>query len=117
MGLFDNLKKQPNISWENAYIGNPNFYNGKHGKPFGAFALTEGTVTSLPKDPKALYKLDNTEIDEWKLVLVSTTNNGILGDLDYYVAINKISKFVTDEKCNNILIKDLSLEELTEILQ
>ena len=83
MGLFDKFKKQPNVSWEDAYIGKPNFYNGKDGKPFGAFALTEETVTSLPKNPKALYKINNEDVDEWKLVIVSTTKNGILGDFIY----------------------------------
>ena len=49
MGLFDKFKKKENNDWENVYVGNPNFYNGKDGKPFGAFALTEGTLTSFPK--------------------------------------------------------------------
>ena len=29
MGLFDKSKKKENNDWENAYVGNPNFYNGK----------------------------------------------------------------------------------------
>lgn len=116
MGLFDKFKKQPNSSWESAYVGKANFYNGKYGKPFGAFALTEGTLTSLPKNPKALYKINNEDVDEWKLVIVSTTKNGILGDFNYYDSINKLAKFVIDETDSDILIKSLSLEELTEIL-
>lgn len=117
MGLFDKFKKKENIDWGNAYVGNPNFYNGKDGKSFGAFALTEDTLTSFPKNPKPLYKVDNTEVDEWKLIFVSTTNNGVLGDMDYYEAINKLMKFVVDENDNNILIKGLSLEELNEVLK
>ena len=96
MGLFDKFKKKENNNWENAYIGKPNFYNGKDSKPFGAFALTEGTLTSFPKNPRLLYKVNNTEVDEWKLMLVSTTNNGVLGDIDYYEAINRLMKFVID---------------------
>ena len=117
MGLFDKFMKKETADWKNAYIGNPNFYKGKDGKPFGAFALTENTLTSLPKNPKALYKIDDTEVDEWKLMLVSTTNNGVLGDIDYYKAINKLMKFVIDEKNNNILIRGLSLKELNEVLK
>lgn len=117
MGLFDKFKKKENKDWENAYVGNPNFYNDKDGKPFGAFALTEGTLTSFPKNPKLLYKVDNIEVDEWKLMLVSTTNNVILGDIDYYDAIKKLMKYVIDENDNNILIKELSLEELNEVLK
>lgn len=117
MGLFDILKKKENNDWNNAYVGKPNFYNGTDGKPFGAFALTEDTLTSFPKNPRLLYKVDNTEVDKWKLMLVSTTNNGVLGDLNYYDAINKLMKFVIDEKDNNILIKGLTLEELYEVLK
>lgn len=117
MGLFNKFMKKENGDWKNAYIGNPNFYKGKDGKPFGAFALTENTLTSLPKNPKALYKIDNTEVDEWKLMLVSTTNNGVLGDIDYYKAVNKLMKYVIDEKDNNILIRGLSLKELNEVLK
>jgi hypothetical protein len=50
-------------------------------------------------------------------MLVSTTNNGILGDIDYYDAIKKLMKYVIDENDNNILIKKLSLEELNEVLK
>ena len=116
MGIFNKFMKK-NDDLKNAYIGNPNFYKGKNGKPFGAFALTENTLTSLPKNPKALYKINNTKVDEWKLMLVSTTNNGVLGDIDYYKAINKLMKFVIDEKDNNILIRGLSLKELNEVLK
>jgi hypothetical protein len=117
MGLFDKFKKKENNDWKSAYVGKPNFYNGKEGKPFGAFALTEGTLTSFPKNPKLLYKVDNTEVDEWKIMAISTTNNGVLGDIDYYDAIKKLMKYVIDENDNNILIKKLSLEELNEMLK
>ncbi len=103
MGLFDKFKKKENNDWENAYVGNPNFYNGKDGKPFGAFALTEDTLTSFPKNPRLLYKVDNTEVDEWKLVLVSTTNNGVLGDIDYYEAIKYINKMSKNELIEELI--------------
>lgn len=117
MGLFDKFKKKENNDWKSAYVGKPNFYDGKDGKPFGAFALTEGTLTSFPKNPRLFYKVDNTKVDEWKLMLVSTANNGILGDIDYYEAIKKLMKYVIDENDNNILIKKLSLVELNEVLK
>lgn len=43
-------------------------------------------------------------------MFVSTTNLGVLGDIDYYEAINKLMKFVIDEEDDNILIRRLSLE-------
>ena len=117
MGLFDKFKKKETNDWESAYVGKPNFYYGKDGKPFGVFVLTEGTLTSFSKNPRLFYKVDNTEVDEWKLMLISTTNNVILGDINYYDAIKKLMKYVIDENDNIILIKKLSLEELNEVLK
>lgn len=116
MMLFDKFTKKNN-NWKNAYIGTPSFYKDKHGKLFGVFVLTESTLTSFPKNPRLLYKVDNAEVDKWKLMLVSTAGNRVLGDTDYYEAINKLKKFIIDEKDNNILIKSLSLNELNEILK
>lgn len=117
MGLFDKLKKKEKVDWSSAYVGKPNFYGKPDGSPFGAFALTEDTLTSFPKNPKALYKVDSAEVEEWKMVLVSITKDGILGDIDYYEGIKRLSKFIIDETENNILIKNLSLEEISSILK
>ena len=94
MRLFNKFKKKENDDWENAYIGNSNFYKEKDGKSIVTFALTENILTSLSKNSKVLYKIDDMEVDEWKLMLVSTTNNGVLGDIDCYKEINKLMKFV-----------------------
>lgn len=119
MGLFDRFRKEEvvHVPSEDVYVGEPHFYEKKDGTPFGAFSLTEGTLTALPKDPKSLYAVDNQEITEWKLLLVSITNNGVLGDVEYYAAIDRLKKFATGENDKNILIKGLSLEELNEILK
>jgi len=116
MGLFAKLKNKEKSDFKNAYVGKPNFYNGKAGKPFGVFTLTEDTLTLLPKNPKVLYKVDNMEIDDWKLMLVSKTD-GVLKDIDYYVAIDKLKKYVIKENTENILIRGLSLKELKNILK
>ena len=58
MGLFDKFKKK-NDDWKNAYMGKPNFYKGKAGKSFGAFTLTENTLTFLSKNPNEHIKVLN----------------------------------------------------------
>ena len=116
MGFFDKFKKKEIYNFDLAYEGKPEFYVGKDGKPFGVFALTENTLTTLPKDPKAIYKIDNINVDTWKLMLVSTSENGILGDLAYYEAIHKLKKFVVDERNGSLLIKSISLDDLKKIL-
>lgn len=117
MGIFDKCKKKESDTWKNAYQSKPKFYQGRNGKPFGAFALTEGTLTSLPTNPKAIYQLEHAEVQEWKLVLVSTTNQGALGDIDYDTALQKLMPFAIGEKDDSILVKALSLEEISSILQ
>ena len=113
MGLFDKLKgKKETADWSNAYIATPNFYGKPNGTPFGAIALTEGTKTVLPKAPQEKYLVDGKVVYEWKLVLVSTTKDTIIGDADYFMALKNIEKYALDSKEDSILVKGLSLSEL-----
>ena len=82
MGLFDKLKgKKETVDWSNAYTATPKFYGKPDGTLFGAIALTEGTETVLPKTPQNEYRVDSKVVSEWKLVLVSTTKDTIIGVL------------------------------------
>ena len=113
MGLFNKLKgKKDNIDWSDAYIATPSFYEKSDGCPFGAFPLTEGVKTVLPLNPQLRYKIDEKTVQDWRLVLVSTTKNMIIADVDYFVALNKLNKYSLDNDNDTILLKGLSLEEL-----
>lgn len=115
MGLFDKFKKTDASDWDNAYKANPQFYAKEDGSPFCAFALTEGTDTILPKAPR--YVIEGKELSDYKLVLVSTTKDSILGECDYFEALEKLEAFELDSNENNILVQGLSLSELDEILE
>ena len=115
MGLFDKFKKKEDSGWDNAYKANPQFYAKDDGKPFGAFALTEATETILPKAPN--YAVEGNTITEYKLMLVSTTKNSVIGDLDYFVALSKLDNYKLDENDESILLRELSLEELEGLLK
>lgn len=115
MGLFDKFKKKENSSWDNAYKANPQFYTKDDGKPFGAFALTEGTETILQKSPN--YAIDGNTITDYRLMLVSTTKDSIIGDIDYSTALSKLDSYKLDENDDSILIKGLSLEELEGLIK
>lgn len=116
MGLFDVFKKKEAASdWDKAYKANPSFYSKPDGSPFCAFALTEGTDTVLPKAPA--FAVQGKDVKEYKLMLVSTTKDGILGDCDYFEAIKKLEVYKVAEDNDRLLIKGLSLEELEEILK
>lgn len=116
MGLFDKLKgKKETADWSGAYIAAPKFYGKPDGTPFGAIALTEGTETVLPKLPQNEYRVDGKAVAEWRLVLVSTTKDTIIGDADYFTALKSIEKYVLDSNKDSILVKGLSLNELESL--
>ncbi len=116
MGLFDKLKgKKDVVGWGDAYNAAPKFYGKPDGSPFGAIALTEGTKTALPKNPQLEYKVDGKPVAEWRLVLVSTSKDTIIGNVDYFDALNKIEQYSLDANKNAILVKELSLTELESL--
>lgn len=115
MGLFDKLKGKKAVDWSNAYIAIPKFYGKSDGTHFGAIALTEGTETVLPKTPQNEYRVDGKIVSEWKLVLVSTTKDTIVGDADYFTALQNVEKYALDSKKDCVLVKGLSLSELKSL--
>ena len=116
MGLFDKLKgKKESVDWSDAYNATPKFYGKPDGSPFGAIALTEGTKTVLPKNPQLEYKVDGKSVAEWRLVLVSTSKDTIIGDADYFVALKKVEQYSLDTNKNAILVKELSSAELESL--
>lgn len=117
MGLLDRLKgKKENINWNDAYTSTPKFYKSPtEESAFGAISLTEGTKTILPKNPQNQYKVDNQKISDWRIVLISTTKNSIIGDADYFSTLTKLDKYIIDTKKDTILIRPLSFNELDSL--
>lgn len=115
MGLFNKLnRKKEEKNMDNAFVVTPHFYANADKRVFGAIALTEGNCTILPLNPKEEYKVDGKKVDEWKMVLVSTTLDKIIGEVDYYSAIKKI-KADACKKGKSIIVDGLSLEKMMEL--
>ena len=113
MGLFSRFRKEKAaIDWDDAYTATPRVYGKPDGAAFGAIALTEGTKTILPKAPQKRYAVDGEPIAEWRMVLVSTTKEDIVGDCDYFGALERLKQYVLDEREDSILVTGLSLDEL-----
>ncbi|MBQ9327030.1 MAG: DUF4299 family protein [Solobacterium sp.] len=114
MGLFDKFKKKESSPWDRAYKANPQFYAKDNGTPFGAFALREGTDTILPKVLN--YAVDGKAISDYRLMLVSTTKDNVLGDCEYFEALKRLESYVIDSNDHEVLVRGLSLEELETIV-
>ena len=111
MSLFHKARaEKPPVDWSRAYFAAPKFYGKPDGAPFGAIALTEGTETVLPKAPQKA-------VADWKIVLVSTTKDCVIGDSDYFCALAKLKNYVQDTNDDAVLIRALSLEELEAIAE
>ncbi|MGX8774949.1 MAG: hypothetical protein ACSW8G_07840 [Bacillota bacterium] len=113
MGLFGKKKEETNI-WENAYRANPQFYATPEGNPFCAFALTEGADTVLPRGPR--YSVSGKELTDYRLMLISITKDGMIGDAEYFEALGRLEKYIVDSNEKEILVRGLSLEELEGLI-
>lgn len=116
MGLLDRLnRKKEETNVDNAFMATPHFYSNADKGIFGAIALTEGTSTILPLNPKDDYKVDGKIIDDWKMILVSTTLDKIIGEADYYSIIQKLET-ISCRKGKTIIVEALSLDKMKELI-
>lgn len=115
MGLFDRFKGKKAVDWSAAYTAEPKFYGKPDGTPFGAIALTEGTETVLPAAPQAAYQVDGKPVAAWRMVLVSTTHGGVIGDADYFAALAKAAPYRLGSREDAILLRGLSADELESL--
>lgn len=69
----------------------------------------------MPKLPQNEYRVDGKAVAEWKLVLVSTTKDAIIGDADYFTALKSIEKYSLDSKKESVLVRGLTLSELESL--
>ena len=73
--------------------------------------------TILPVAPWAKYGLDGKPVRDWKLVLVSTTEQGILGMLDYRKAMDPLRPYLQEERADMVLTQGLTLEQIRGLLK
>jgi len=117
MGIFDRRKekekdKKDLPEWLRAYMPSYSFETDKKGNPCGAFALNEGVSTRLPKKPGDFYE----ETPRFIMVVISSTDKKVLGEVDYDKAIKYLDKFKVDETKDEILIRELTYQEIKEVL-
>lgn len=92
-----------------------NFFSKPDGTPFGAIALSENAKTVLPKTPQSSYAIDSKPVMDWRLVFVGASQGGIIGDTDYFTALNKLEKYILDSNDTALLVKALSSDEIKSL--
>ena len=116
MSMFGNHKKSKRRRYHKAYNVNPSFFSGKNGETIGAFALREETLAAIPKEPASLYKVGDTEVKKWRLVMLSLSENTV-GEMDYFKGIAALRKYIIDETDERILIRELTLKQMLKVLK
>ena len=102
-GVFD---------WSKAYVAAPRFYQKPDGGMLGAFAVNEGIETILPVAPHLTYRADGMIVRDWRLLLYSKTKQDVIGDVDFYDAMQILREYLIDGNDEKVLLKALSLTEL-----
>lgn len=93
----------------------PHFYQNGEGI-LGSFALVEGTFTQLLKRPEDRYLIDEKKVATWKLVLVSTTKDAVIGILDYYEGIARLTSYSVLNSEEVLLVRELTYDEMEKIV-
>ena len=102
--------------WSQAYIAEPHYYTRPDGTVFGAFALNEMTLTVFPKEPQNRYLVESKPVREWRMLLFSRSEQRVLGDTDFFAALEKLRPLVQDENPAQVLIGEADLETLRSLL-
>lgn len=106
-----------NRDWESAFKATPRFYSDAQGSIFGAFALTENTDTILPINPHKEFMVENKPVSVWKMIFVSTTEDSIISEMNYFDAIKRLEKFISQKNDNAILLKALSYNDMKSLVE
>ena len=113
MGLFN--KKKKTVNWDDAYKAKPHFYKQSDGSVFGAMSLTEGVKTMFLKLPQIHFEVEGQRISQWRIALIDATNDSMIGDMDYFMALKKLQPYILAEDSNFILVRGLTLDELKSL--
>ena len=113
MGLFN--KKKKTVNWDDAYKAKPHFYKQSDGSVFGAMSLTEGVKTMFLKQPQIHFEVEGQRISQWRIALIDATNDSMIGDMDYFMALKKLQPYILAEDSNFILVRGLTLDVLKSL--
>lgn len=98
-------------------LNNPQYYLSPEGEEFGMITLIEGKSRRVATDPKQFYAEDKPSSIPYKLVFISTTKGKVVGELDFYVAIERLRPYIQNANSQYIDIEPLTLEEMENLVK
>lgn len=101
-------------AWADAIVSEPLGFVDDALNTVGAIVLRADTPTILSLHPGEDFELNTDIIHQWKIVF-QASDDRILGDADYHVAIKELTPFILDQQNGSLLIRALSDEELENL--
>ena len=108
------MKSKDNKNIREYYTAIPRFYT-KDNEIICVCKLTENVLTSLPKSLDYETE-DGRQIEDYRLTLVSITENRVIAELEYNKAITKLMELAEAKSENNILV-ELNYKEMKELIE
>lgn len=107
-------KEEANQIWKEAYQASPKVYEKHDGTLLAGFALTEDCDSLFPVVPEEQWAIKDKTISEWRISLISLTNpkGGVIGEIEYYEAMQKLTPFILAQNGNWALIRKMTHQEL-----
>ena len=108
------MKSKDNENTKEYYTSIPRFYT-KDNEIICVCTLTENVLTSLLKSLDYETE-DGRQIEDYRLTLVSITENRVIAELEYNKAITKLMELAEATSKNNILV-ELNYKEMKELIE
>lgn len=108
------MKSKDNKIIKEYYTAIPRFYT-KDNEIICVCTLTENVLTFLPKSLDYETE-DGRQIEDYRLTLVSITENRVIAELEYNKAITKLIELAEAKSENNILV-ELNYKEMKELIE
>ena len=108
------MKSKDNKKIREYYTAIPRFYT-KDNEIICVCTLTENVLTSLSKSLDYETE-DGRQIEDYRLTLVSITENRVIAELEYNKAITKLMELAEATSKNNILV-ELNYKEMKELIE
>lgn len=108
-------KTQLQSAWNEAIVAEPTGSIDQNLNATGVVILLANTFTILSTNPGEDFELNTDIIHNWKIVF-ENSNDEVIGEADYFLALAVLKPHILDQQNGSLLIDRLSDEELHKVL-